>query len=336
VSEHDESNPPPADADEPETEEATPASPPADAAQQIDNLPPVLPRIDAPGEEVAFWDPEMPEHIYHADRTAVSSTGGKKLLDDTPLHFLDAWAQPYDEDEDETDAKRIGTLLHLCLLKPKEYATRVVLAQKFDRRTKDGKAKALAFEKSLPDGAIIVDAQEKKQVEQMALAVLAHRIAGDLIRSKHLRTELTGYFTDPVSRVRCRVRLDGYEVTPEGYRTIIDLKSIHRARLADIQRSIENFRYAHQAVTYIEAAMTIDKIPTTAQPPDYAWIFVEKKPPYAVRVFCADEQMLLDAHADRKEAMQTLAHCIKTNKWPGYDESALPISRPAWALKAKR
>lgn len=332
---NDELNPPPAtDADTRDVfSDVDEAPPPADAERQIDNLPPVMPRIDEPGHDVAAWDENVPEELYHADKSAVSSSGGKKLLEDTPLHFYDAWAQPYVEDEEESGALRLGTLLHLCLLKPKEYTARVVLAKKFDRRTKEGKAAAAAFEKDLPNKAIIVDANEKRQIEEMALAVLAHPIAGDLIRSKHLRTELTGYFTDPVSRVRCRVRLDGYEVTPNGERTIIDLKSIHRARLADIERAVENFKYAHQAVTYIEAAMVIDKIPIEQPPPLYAWIFVEKTSPYAVRVYYPDERMLADAAVERTEAMKTLARCIRTNKWPGYDESAQPLSRPAWALK---
>lgn len=302
--------------------------------QERANLPPVMPKLEAAPFTEASWDEKVPEELYHSDKTAVSSTGTKKILTDTPAHFFEAWSQPYDADEDDSsDALRLGTLLHLALLQPELYAKRVVLSQKFDRRTKEGKAAAAAFEKDLPDKAIICDKDEKERIEAMALSVLAHPIAGDLIRSKYLRKELTGYFTCPKSGVRCRIRLDGYEVTPDGARTIVDLKSIFRARLEDIRRAVENFKYANQAVTYVEGACIIDKIPNTEPPPIYAWIFIEKTAPYACRVFYPDAEMLADAQVERDAAMAKLAKCIRENKWPAYELDAQPLSRAAWARK---
>lgn len=306
---------------------------PTSATDPLELMPPMLPRIDSPAEQaLAVWEENMPERLYHADRSAVSQSALKEMIQKSPMHFLYKWSIR-DGDEPPTDAQRIGTLLHLALLEPEKYAARVVIAKKFDRRTKEGKAGAKAFEASLAPDAIVVDVNEKKQIEAMAISVMSDDMAGPILRSSTMRKELTGYFTCSLTGVRCRIRLDGYD--PSGDRLIIDLKTTEDASDEAISKTIWNWRYDVQAATYLEGAMVIDKIPMSEPVPLYVWIFVEKAPPYACVVRFPDEDMLERANADRVAAMRRLKECIVANKWPGYP-AAKSIGLPAWAKRKQQ
>lgn len=309
------------------------AAPPTSATDPLELMPPMLPRIDSPAENaLAVWEENMPERLYHADRSAVSQSALKELIQKSPLHFHYKWSLR-DGDDPPSDAQRIGTLLHLALLEPEKYAARVVVSKKFDRRTKEGKAGAKAFEASLPPDAIVADESEKKQIEAMAMSVMSDPMAGPILRSATMRKELTGYFTCPITGVRCRIRLDGYDAS--GDRIIIDLKTIEDASDDSISKSIWNWRYDVQAATYLEGAMIIDKIPINEPVPLYVWIFVEKSAPYACVVRFPDDEMLERGGADRVAAMRRLKECIVANKWPGY-APAKSIGLPAWTKRRQQ
>jgi exodeoxyribonuclease VIII len=57
---------------------------------------------------------------------------------------------------------------------------------------------------------------------------------------------------------------------------------------------------------------------------------VEKKPPFAVGVYAADEQMIERGYETAMRDLQTLAECKASGRWPAYSDRIEPISLPAW------
>src|SRR5690349_3941280 len=75
----------------------------------------------------------VPMDLYHAG-PGISSTGIKEILK-SPAHY-----KAYLEGQEDTDAFRLGRLVHMRLLEPEAYVDSVVISPQVDARTKEGKA----------------------------------------------------------------------------------------------------------------------------------------------------------------------------------------------------
>ena len=73
--------------------------------------------------------PDIPNEVYHADRSCVSVSGLKQILR-SPAHFQ-AYLQG--ATNKETPAKFLGTAVHARLLEPELYASEYVVAPGSDK-----------------------------------------------------------------------------------------------------------------------------------------------------------------------------------------------------------
>jgi hypothetical protein len=72
----------------------------------------------------------------------------------------------------------------------------------------------------------------------------------------------------------------------------------------------------------------------TGQPLDgFAFIAIEKEPPYGVQVYCLDERVRKLARAYRDRLLRTAAECRTTGVWPSYAPGIKTITLPAWGMK---
>lgn len=104
---------------------------------------------------------DVPNEIYHGDRTAVSSSGLKLLLR-SPAHFVAGQGAS----EETTAALEFGTALHTALLEPEKYREQYVTKPDINRRTKEGKALAETIGRALAD-KIQLSATARADIEAM-------------------------------------------------------------------------------------------------------------------------------------------------------------------------
>lgn len=65
-------------------------------------------------------------------------------------------------------------------------------------------------------------------------------------------------------------------------------------------------------------------------PKHFAFIAVEKKPPYAVGVYVLDSEGVEIGRAQYQHDLRVYAECVRTGEWPGYGDKIQTIRLPGW------
>ena len=91
----------------------------------------------------------MPATQYHAEK-AIGHSGIVKMLK-SPAHLREYLDHPHEP----TPAMAFGTAVHTYVLEQDRFAEELVVAEKFDRRTKEGKEAAARFEEA-NQGKIVI------------------------------------------------------------------------------------------------------------------------------------------------------------------------------------
>ncbi len=283
----------------------------------------------APPDFKAHWAEGVPNDAYHADRTSISSTGLRRVLK-SPRTFRAAMDGPPVE---PTEAMKFGTLVHQVILEGADFLKRYVVMPEFVGLTKDGRAStrsAAAAEKreewlteQALSGNIITTQKEIDDIRGMLDSVMAHEDAFRLL--KNGVTEISGYFTDPDTGIKCRVRPDFLSFD---LMALVDLKTTRDVEMEAFSRTIWNLRYDFQMSFYGHGVEQICQ-----RKVDYhAFIAVEKEPPYECAVYIADQAMLEKGEEGFRCALRTLRSCIDSDKWPGYQQGMGNIGLPFWTL----
>ncbi len=256
----------------------------------------------------------MPADEYHA-LAALGSSDVKAILR-SPAHFK----ARANADDEPTEAKEIGTALHMAVFEPARFASEVVASPTFDRRTKAGKADAEAFE-AAHAGKLILSASNHLIVQHASASVRAHRGAAALLAAG--QPEVTFQWTDTTSGAPCKARVDW--LRPDG--VLVDLKSTRDASPAGFVREIVRFGYHLQAAHYMAGARAVLQEPPQA----FVLIAVEKEPPFACGVYVLDDDARVRAAGRVAAALARWAECNAAGSWPAYSDLIEPITLPAWA-----
>lgn len=174
-------------------------------------------------------------------------------------------------------------------------------------------------------GEVPLKAEVISEVRRAADAVLSNAKAKSLLeRPGH--TEVSLFAEDPWTGVALRGRLDRLADVP------IDLKTTLDVRTEKVTRAVMDYGYDLQASVY----RTLVQLVTGEDPGPMHLIFVEKEPPYEVRVVALSHP---DWHETGLRKMRTaidlFAWCQEQNAWPGDDEDGGPIQElevPSWYL----
>ena len=92
------------------------------------------------------------------------------------------------------------------------------------------------------------------------------------------------------------------------------------------EAAARQWRYGVQAAWYswgLEQA-------TGIRPSQFIFIAVEKKAPYAVACYAADEEMIQLGMETAMRDLQRIAECRTAERWPGYSDQIEMISLPNW------
>lgn len=254
---------------------------------------------------------DMDEAPHHA-APALGSTDIKNLLR-SPAHYKAAKSAPM-----ASEALRIGTLIHECILEPDTWALRRDIPV-VNKRTKAGKA---AIEKFYgvagEEGWLPVDVDDRALCEGMRASAMAHPLVSAML-AKVERREQSCFWQDV--GIDCKGRFDGL-----GPGFILDLKSTQDASLGAFRNAVARYGYHTQAAHYCAGAYA-----ATGEWPDYAIVAIEKTPPYACAVYTLDEQAMAIGAERRDAALERYIRCQADGRWPAYPETIQTLSLPRWA-----
>lgn len=257
---------------------------------------------------------------YHA-HPAISKSH-LDLIARSPLHYWARYIDPKRVIPEPTPAMRLGSALHTHVLELHKWDREYVVAPDgIDRRTKAGKEAWAAFEAESA-GKTLLSRDEADHVMHMGRAIHSHPAAAMLLNLPG-EAETTHMWTDSGTGLGCKCRPDW--LTKDGS-IVVDLKTTEDASPAGFRKSIGQWRYGVQAAWYLhslEQALGI-------RPSQFIFIAVEKKTPYAVACYAADEEMIQLGMETAMRDLQRIAECRTAQRWPGYSDQIEMISLPNW------
>jgi exodeoxyribonuclease VIII len=232
---------------------------------------------------------------------------------------------------ERTTAMMLGSAVHTHVLEPEKFDSQYVVAPAFgDQRKKENKAAKESFI-DLNAGKEIITQSQMDMCRGIAKKVHNYKtpdgfkyIKDELLSEGH--TELSFFWKDKQTNLQCRGRAD--YIKNNG--VIVDLKTTKSAKPRDFQKSIVNFRYYVQAAYYLDAVSLI----TGEKYNDFAFIAVEKEPPYEVCVYWASEDMIAEGRREYRRCLNELESCLTKREFPGYQTEPEQIGMPSWAMSS--
>ncbi len=255
-----------------------------------------------------------------------ASKHGLDLVNRSPSHWLSEHQFPIEA----TPAMILGQLVHEAVLEPEKLRSWVV-QPKFDRRTKAGKeAYAEWVEQLDPDATLVTDTQMKTCAD-MVDAVHSHTAAQAMLAEdvEGRQAELSGVYPEPRytiggKPIAVKFRADLF-LPNQGL--IVDLKTTHDARPMSFAKDIANLRYHVQAALYLDGMEMLR--PSNGR--QFAFIAVEKKPPYEVGVYYLEAEDVLRGRSAYLRDLRQFAVCLENDSYPGYGNLAKALPLPKWA-----
>lgn len=269
----------------------------------------------------------VPMHAYHSQSicvdTSVSSSGLRRVLEEnggSPAHFYaESDINPNALEPEETDALILGRAVHHLLLGEKEFSAQFIIrpnqipdengvlrpwtgAGCSVKAREDWKARAQAT------GRTVLTIDMVEQIKGMALTLGLHPLVREGILSG--RIERTIVWRDEVTGLWVKCRPDAI---PTSSGDFADLKTTRSVQFQDVRRTIAEYAYHQQMALIREGAVRVLKV----RPASFSLVFIEKKPPYCVRVVMLQDKDLALGEQQNRRALDLIASCIKAKHWPG-------------------
>lgn len=277
-----------------------------------------------------YWTAHEPASDYHAV-DAVSSSGVNLLLKSSRLYEARyILGQRIDEDKD-TKALDIGTAGHGWVLEPDAFPDCVAIAPP-EVLSSDGKLTTKAGKewKSQQGGRVILKEEEWERVKRMRRALHAHKIAHALIENA-IAKELSIYWKCPATGLPRKSRLD-LLTHYNGHSFVADLKTASDHTRDAFGKAMHTYGYARQAAFYLQAAAAAG-----FGPRKFAFIVVQSRPPFVVRVYEPDAAAMELAHKQLAEALYELSRRYRDANWAEDGEhEIMEAELPTWAFPKER
>ena len=223
-----------------------------------------------------------------------------------------------------TPAMELGTLVHALVLEPDAFDDQFAVSEKFDGRTKIGKAAKAAF-MDANAGKTIVDVDQMEIAIAMASAVTEHPEVKKILAVKDNVYENSGFCVDSDTDIGVKYRPD-----IRSSHFIADLKTCKDASPGEFSRSIYNFGYHISAAHYLKC----DSHLFGTDHNQFIFICVENTYPYEVAVYTLAEQSLYIGYEQCKKALGMIKLARETGNYPQLNNGlTCDIEIPAWARK---
>lgn len=257
----------------------------------------------------------IPDTVYHSDKHSLSSSGARDLLA-SPAKF--AWQR----NQPPKNARHfdIGHYVHGKVL---GVGSPVVVIDADDYRSKAAKEQR---DQAYADGLVPILRKEVAELDAMAEAVLAHPTAAALFEEGV--AELSMWWHDTETGVRCRARTDWLREYPDGRRPIIgDVKTTGTGASPSAFSATAGKGGLHiQEAWYREAARECG----IHDDPWFIFINVEKDPPHLVSLTQLTPRAVELGAARMRAAIDLYANCLANDHWPDYGPDIHTVDLPNW------
>lgn len=257
--------------------------------------------------------PDISNEAYHSG-PGISKSGLWTIYSQTPAHYR------FGEREEKPEFD-FGTAVHLAILEPEKFETMVFKGPK-DRRGNNWKD-AVAEAANL--GKLLLTGPDFEAVQIVRDAVHADTWLRGIITGGKPLVEGSAYAIDPETGllVKCRPDLHRSDIG-----VMLDVKTSASASPDQFARSVVNYGYhaqeAHYTDTWRAAGGEVEA---------FAFIVVEKKPPYAFAVYELPPSIVAEGRAIISKAKATYAECLRTDTWPAYPTGVQELSFQRWSYR---
>lgn len=262
---------------------------------------------------------------YHGQPTSgpsISSSGLRRIFKQSPAHF---WAHsslnPDRVEDEETQALLLGRAAHHLLLGEDDFSTLFIARPDcWDSwRSKDAKRWK---EQQEADGRTCLLPGQLEQIRGMARSLAKHPLIQAGILNGEIEQSLI--WKDKETDIWCKARPDA---VPNDSGDFADLKTTTSVRDEALQRCIADFGYHQQGALITNGYTAITGNKATS----FSLVFVEKEPPFCVRVVTLRDDDLARGERQNNAALRIFARCLETNEWPGPGRAdAEYLGLPPW------
>ncbi len=244
---------------------------------------------------------------------ALRSTMLKEFMK-SPSHYK--WMIDHPETSDAAHFI-LGSFVHALLLEPETVADKFI---KCDMKTRHNKEYYALKSKAAPLGKSILLTSEWEDGQRIADSAMSDPYIRKILEMCYAEITAVAKIAD----VWCKCRIDGY--VPEE-KTIVDIKTTGDS-VYWFPNNMRKFSYDISAPFYTDitnmAGGTIDR---------YQFIVLEKKPPFAAKIFTMTQEYLAAGRTRYVEALGRFKKCLDTNEWKGYDNSAPELLYPPHLIR---
>jgi exodeoxyribonuclease VIII len=220
--------------------------------------------------------------------------------------------------KNESDSMIIGSAVHTLALEPHRFDELFYVMSNCDRRTMAGKEKYTASLLEAGSRALLNDAQFV-QAKAMAESITSHRLFKNLRGDGFVEDSIA--WTEEESGALLRSRPDFYNET-----IILDIKTTRDVRRHSFSKAIYDYGYHRQG------AMACDGLSNaTGRKYENVVLFLVSDDPYLTKAYVLSTEAIEMGRFQYKEGAKLYQECLKSNNWPGYDESIEEIDLPSWA-----
>jgi exodeoxyribonuclease VIII len=280
------------------------------------------------GKEGVF---DIPEHIYFNHKLAPEVNRGLvvAMLNTSPEHvkaLIDGALEP----KKASKAMEIGSLFDKALLEPhrfKEGVSHWVRPEHIDNlNTKEGRQWKLDHPGDIPT----IKHQESLDIQGMIESVMRRKVARRIIEES--TKQESAFAKDPNTGLLRKCRTDARLIENSGRLLIADVKSTFFGCASPDVWSVHCARMNYHMQDIFYSGIHAD---LSGAEPFFVFLVVERRPPYAVRIFDIHEEGRNRAREKCQEALARFQECKASGIWPSYPETIQTIRLPVWELHPK-
>lgn len=270
---------------------------------------------------------DLPAEDYHRQHDWLSWSQMKHLVPpSTPAHFKAALSAPAERKRHFDHGKVVHTLV---LGEGDQYEVVHALnkaKEPYEATSYDLVSAQRDRDRIYAEGKVPILRHELDAAEAMAAAVAAHPTAHALLTNG--RPEVSLFWIDKATGVKCRARLDWLPEPVKGKRLIVpDLKTAVSAAPSEFSKNAGSFGYWGQQQHYRDGIKACELDPD----PAFVFVVVEKAPPYLVSIGqYHDRDDLRVARGNVERCRRLFAECTATDHWPGYGNDVHELTLPTW------
>ncbi len=276
----------------------------------------------------------VPMDVYHGanlcDGPSVSSSGLRKISNESPAHYF--CESPYNPDraeQKETEALVFGRAAHHLLLGEDDFNTLYIVRPTKSPDGRDWNGNNLSCKAWLADqakaGRTVLLPTQLETIRGIARSLAAHPLIDAGILNGAIEQTIVWRCKDTGVWLKARP-----DAIPNDAGDFADLKTTTSVQSADLARTIAEHGYHQQAALIASGWHAL----TGRDIESFSFVFVEKEPPYCVRVVSLRDEDLARGERQNFIATRTFEDCMATGDWRGPGNAdAEYLSLPEWAQK---